>query len=191
MVRRPLSDEERTLFESAMHDSAPLKKATRPHKKHAPAKESARAKPCEKIMEPDGAQSQQRHLRRTVGIDGNTAERLRRGQLEPQARLDLHGMSERDAHRALVTFVRAARARKLRLLLVVTGKGAGSKTKPADEMEFDLGLDMRARGILRTLTPRWLREPGLAEGVADVREAHRRHGGSGALYVYLRKGEER
>jgi DNA-nicking Smr family endonuclease len=190
MVKRSLSDEERELFESTMRDSAPLEKASRPHKRHAPPKPPAPTKAREKTPEPDRAQTQQRHTRRTIGIDGNTAERLRRGQLEPQARLDLHGMSERDAHRALVTFVRAARARKFRLLLVVTGKGAGSKTKHGIETEFDLGLDMRARGILRILTPRWLREPGLAEAVADVREAHRRHGGSGALYVYLRKGEE-
>jgi hypothetical protein len=79
--------------------------------------------------------------------------------------------------------------RKLRLLLVVTGKGGAAERKNENETVFDLGLDMRARGILRNLTPRWLREPGLANMVADVREAHRRHGGAGALYVYLRKGE--
>jgi DNA-nicking Smr family endonuclease len=190
MARRSLSDEERELFESTMRDSAPLKKASRPHKKQ-PTRQPTRTKAHEKASEPDRAQTAQRPARRTIGIDGNTAERLRRGQLEPQARLDLHGMSERDAHRALVTFVRAARARKFRLLLVVTGKGAGGDRKPENETAFDLGLDMRTRGILRSLTPRWLGQPGLAEIVADVREAHRRHGGSGALYVYLRKGGER
>lgn len=189
MVRRPLRDDERELFESAMCDSAPLKKALRPHKKLPTAKKT------ERIGTIDARHAQvpppQKGVQRTVGIDGNTAERLRRGQLEPQARLDLHGLSERDAHRALVTFVRVAKARKLRLLLVVTGKGAGGEHKQRNEMAFDLGLEMRARGVLRSLTPRWLREPGLVEIVADVREAHRRHGGSGALYVYLRKGEER
>ena len=95
MVRRPLSDEERELFESAMRDSAPLKKASRPPKRHAPVKQPAPAKAHEKPLKPDQAQTQQRHTRRTIGIDGNTAERLRRGQLEPQARLDLHGMTER------------------------------------------------------------------------------------------------
>ena len=72
----------------------------------------------------------------------------------------------------------------------MTGKGARGERNQRNEA-FDLGLEMRARGVLRSLTPRWLREPGLVEIVADVREAHRRHGGSGALYVYLRKGEER
>jgi DNA-nicking Smr family endonuclease len=189
MARRSLSDEERELFENAMSEAAPLKKALRPRKKSAPAKVCVQKKaPDAKNLDP--TRIPQTHERRTVGIDGNTAERLRRGLLEPQARLDLHGMSERDAHRALVTFIRTARLRKLRLLLVVTGKGSAER-KVANETAFDLGLDMRARGILRNLAPRWLHEPGLGEIVADVREAHRRHGGSGALYVYLRKGEQR
>jgi DNA-nicking Smr family endonuclease len=190
MVRRTLRADERELFESTMRDSAPLKKASRPHKKSPPAKKTERTGTMDARHAPE-VQPPQLGVRRTVGIDGNTAERLRRGQLEPQARLDLHGLSERDAHRALVTFVRVAKARKLRLLLVVTGKGAGGEHKQRKETGFDLGLEMRARGVLRSLTPRWLREPGLVEIVADVREAHRRHGGSGALYVYLRKGEER
>lgn len=187
-----MSEAERELFEAAMGDSAPLKKGSRPRKKSTSAKLPTGSKPLEEGgSRTERPQPPQPPARRTVGIDGNTAGRLRRGQLEPQARLDLHGMSERDAHRALVTFVRAARARKLRLLLVVTGKGAGAQRKEEAEAEFDLGLDMQARGILRSLTPRWLRESALADMIADVREAHRRHGGSGALYVYLRKGEER
>jgi len=188
-----LSDEERELFENTMSSAAPLKKSPRPRKKPAPASAPVPAKvPDAKNHAKDGnpARTPQTHERRTLGIDGNTAERLRRGLMEPQARLDLHGMSERDAHRALITFVRAARLRRFRLLLVVTGKGSAERSA-GNETAFDLGLDMRARGILRNLTPRWLREPGLLELVADVREAHRRHGGSGALYVYLRKGEQR
>lgn len=190
MARRNLSDQERDLFESAMVDSAPLKKSPRPRKKPAPAARPAPtlSQVSKRVQEETAPLTT---TRRTVGIDGNTAERLRRGQMEPQARLDLHGMSERDAHRALVTFVRAGRARKLRLLLIVTGKGGDTKRKAAAECAVDLGLDMRMRGVLRRLTPRWLGEPALAEMVADVREAHRRHGGPGALYVYLRKSGER
>lgn len=189
MVKRSLSDEERELFQAAMRESAPLKKGPGAHKTSAAAKLQARTKDAED-ENPDRAEAPQMRARRSVGVDGNTAERLRRGQLEPEARLDLHGMSERDAHRALVTFVRAARMRKLRLLLVVTGKGGGRR-KEETATAFDIGLDMQARGILRSLTPRWLREPGLAEMIADIREAHRRHGGAGALYVYLRKGDVR
>jgi DNA-nicking Smr family endonuclease len=190
MARRNLSDHERDLFEDAMSDSAPLKKSSRRRKKPVPVPQPAPTllQASKKVLPKPAPLTKVKH---TLGIDGNTAERLRRGQVEPQARLDLHGMSERDAHRALVTFIRAARMRKLRLLLIVTGKGGDTKRKAAAESAFDLGLDMRMRGVLRSLTPRWLHEPGLAEMVVDVREAHRRHGGSGALYVYLRKGGER
>lgn len=119
---------------------------------------------------------------KTAGLDGRTQERLKRGLLEPQARLDLHGMTEANAHRALATFLRSASARGLRLVIIVTGKGA--KT-PAPDEPFEMNYERR--GVLKQMTPRWLAEPELARFVADVRSAHRKHGGGGALYVYLRK----
>lgn len=179
--RREPTGDERELFETALADALPLKaQPRRPRKSAAPRAREPTEPP------PQTPQPAQRHTRRSAGIDGNTADKLRRGLLEPRARLDLHGLSERAAHGALATFIRAARSRKLRLVLVVTGKGGAQKDE--NEERFDLGLDMRMRGILRSMTPRWLAEPALAEFVADVREAHRRHGGAGALYVYLRKG---
>jgi DNA-nicking Smr family endonuclease len=178
--RRKPTDEERELFETAVSDAVPLKGAPRRSRKTM--------KPPPSIPAPTAKPPRRRLLsRQTVGIDGNTADRLRRGLIEPQARLDLHGLTERDAHRALVTFLRVARARKLRLVLIVTGKGGDAAAREPAHAPFDLGFDIRTRGVLRAMTPRWLQEPGLAELIADVREAHRRHGGAGALYVYLRK----
>lgn len=180
--KRSASEEERRLFETALCDAVPLKPLPRRRRKHVPPAPSVQA-PLPKAATPKRTPSPGG----TSGIDGRTADRLKRGLLEPQARLDLHGLNERSAHRALVTFLRAARVRKTRLVLVVTGKGeAGSREQ--DERPFDLGLDRRTRGVLREMTPRWLQEPGLAELIADTRPAHRRHGGAGALYVYLRKG---
>ena len=93
-------------------------------------------------------------------------------------------MTEAAAHRTLVRFLQSAHAQGLRLVLVVTGKGL----KPAaDDEPFDLELQMRSRGVLKSMVPRWLKEAALAPLVADARSAHRRHGGSGALYIYLRK----
>jgi DNA-nicking Smr family endonuclease len=163
MTRRRVSDDERALFEDAFNGTIPLKK---------PIPKKAVAKPAPKIAAPPPQFS---------GIDGGTDRGLRKGALAPDARLDLHGMTESAAHRALVTFVRGAGGRGLRLLLIVTGKGAAD---PPDA-PFDLGA--RKRGVLKTMTPRWLRESELAPFVADIRAAHRRHGGNGALYVYLRK----
>ena len=167
--RRPVTEEEMALFEAAM-GRRKLPEETRPA-----------AKPEE--------QSKTHHHRlslrpRPTGIDGGTAEKLRKGALEPDATIDLHGLTENAAHSALIAFVRNASRGGARLLLVVTGKGL----KPAAPDEpFDLELDRRTRGVLKAMTPRWLQEPDLGRFVADVRTAHRRHGGSGALYVYLRK----
>jgi len=158
-MSRKTSREERALFEAAIETAVPL----------------APEKPARKPKRASGSAE--------GGLDGRTAERLRRGTIEPEARLDLHGMTESAAHRALVTFLRGAQLRGVRLAIVVTGKG---KQRAADA-PFDLELDGRRRGALASLVPRWLKEPGLAPLVADVRGAHRKHGGQGALYVYLKK----
>ncbi len=167
MTRRQTTDEERALFEQAVG----ARKSRLAKRKPVAAPEKKAAKRIVSAMPAP------------TGVDGATALRLKRGKLEPGARLDLHGLTEAQAYRALVTFVRGAHARGLRLLLVVTGKG---RPLPGDK-PFDLELVARSRGVLRTLVPRWLAEPDLARFVARTDEAHRRHGGAGALYVYVRK----
>ena len=179
MTRRPRKPtaEEEALFHEAFADARPLKTNPGRPRKTVPGKPDAAPKPAA----PSKIQPTQSKL---PGLDGRTSERLRRGGLEPEARLDLHGLTEALAYRTLVTFLHSAHARGLRLVLVVTGKGS----KPAaDDAPFDLELAGRARGVLKTMTPRWLKEPALAPLVADMRTAHRKHGGAGALYVYLRK----
>ena len=95
-------------------------------------------------------------------------------------KLDLHGLTENAAHRALCSFLQTAHKRGDRLVRVVTGKGARAPDEPFD-------LKPRSRGVLKTMVPRWLGEPQFMRLIADTRYAHRRHGGDGALYVYLRK----
>lgn len=178
--RRITSDEERELFETELAEAAPLGKAVRrPRKKSTGA---ALVSPGSSAKPVPSKRSVQHH---DTGLDGNTEDRLRRGLLLPQAKLDLHGLTQRDAHDALVTFLRAAALRRLRLVLIVTGKGG--ETGTVRDHSLHTGLEISQRGVLRTLTPRWLKEPGPARLIARVREAHRRHGGAGALYVYLRK----
>jgi DNA-nicking Smr family endonuclease len=178
---RPPSAEERELFVETFKDAKALVK----RKPAAPKAATPKPAPALPPVPTAAAQVQRRA---TSGLDGNTADRLRRGELDPQARLDLHGMTESTAHRALVTFLRAASVRGLRLVLIVTGKG-GKPAAPDEPFDFELGG--RARGVLNAMTPRWLAEPELAGFVADVRSSHRRHGGAGALYVYLRKPKSR
>jgi DNA-nicking Smr family endonuclease len=172
--RRETSAEERELFETTFADARILKKKKAVAKKKAQA---SRHVPVVKAVVPQ-------RVPRSTGIDGHTAAKLSRGKLAPEAKLDLHGLTEDAAHRALVTFLRSAHARGVRLALVVTGKGGPAHR---DDEPFDLGLAGRKRGVLRAMTPRWLKEPELARFVADTRSAHVRHGGVGALYVYLRK----
>ena len=109
-----------------------------------------------------------------------TQDRLDRGLIAPDATLDLHGMTQTAAHRTLHQFLRGARERDHRLIVVVTGKGNPRAPDAALWTESP-------HGVLKEMVPRWLAEPGLKQWVARVQPAHIRHGGSGALYVYLRK----
>lgn len=179
MSPRSLSDEERALFEETFRDvKKPARKKAKAAALAVPKIKKVVANRVVPMSAPVPANAH------NGGVDGRTAERMRRGILEPEARLDLHGMTEAAAHAALITFLRSAAARGHRLVIVVTGKGLNTEDPYAP---FDLELNMRKRGVLKTVVPRWLRETDLASFVVDVRAAHRRHGGAGALYVYLRK----
>lgn len=110
-------------------------------------------------------------------MDKKTFGKLKKGQLQPEARIDLHGMTVADAHGALAAFIFRSQTRGFRLVLVITGKGD----------RRDVGWMPVERGVLRRQVPEWLRLPPLASVVLDVAVAHRRHGGDGALYVYLKR----
>ena len=157
MAKRITSDDERKLFEQDFKKSNPLKVTM---SKAAPRKKSAASGPA--------------------GVNGATEDRLRRGAMEPEARIDLHGMIQGAAHRTLFTWLTAAHARGHRLVLVVTGKGNPRNDENAPWM-------MSEHGVLKQMVPRWLKEPGLAGLIAYTSPAHAKHGGGGALYVYLRK----
>jgi DNA-nicking Smr family endonuclease len=106
-----------------------------------------------------------------AGVDRRTADRLRRGRLTVDARLDLHGMTQHAAHEALIRFVLDGHARGRRTLLVITGKGT-----------FGDG-----RGILRARVPDWLNDAPLRDKVLAIETAQPRDGGTGALYVLLKR----
>jgi len=117
-------------------------------------------------------------------VDGRTDERLRRGRMKIDARLDLHGMTQARAQQQLVSFVLDAYGRGCRCLLVVTGKGG----KPRNPQEEDWSTPVT--GILRQRVPEWLELPPLQNIVLKVQTAQPQHGGSGALYVLLRRKRE-
>ena len=110
-------------------------------------------------------------------MDRRRFDKLRRGRLDPERRIDLHGMTSERAHAALTGFILDAHADDLRLVLVITGKGRAD----------DTGLGPQRHGILRHSLPHWLAMPPLNVRILQVAPAHQRHGGSGAFYVYLRR----
>ena len=118
---------------------------------------------------------------RGEALNRQTARQLERGKLPVEARLDLHGMRQREAHTALRRFLKSAQGKGYRHVMVITGKGAAADTtRPFYELE-------ERRGVLRQAVPHWLAAPDLAPVVLSYSEAPRRLGGEGALYVRLRK----
>lgn len=94
--------------------------------------------------------------------------KIRRGQSEIDARLDLHGHTQDTAHRELVDFLLWQAGQGARCVLVITGKGR-------------LGT-----GILRSRLFDWIADPDLRPFIAGYAAAHPRHGGAGATYIFLR-----
>jgi len=112
-------------------------------------------------------------LSRHAGLDRASAQRLRRGLYPIEARLDLHGMTQSQAHRALAAFLHASRTAGRRCVLVITGNG-----RRADGI---------GGGILKGAVPRWLDEAEFRHQVLAVAAARPRDGGGGAIYLLLRR----
>ena len=117
---------------------------------------------------------------RAAPLDRQTSRQLDKGKLEVEARLDLHGMRQRDAHAQLRRFLKTAQAKGLKHVLVITGKGV-DQTAAKSFYEED------ERGVLRQAVPHWLADPEFATLVVSFSQAPRRLGGEGALYVRLRR----
>lgn len=111
-------------------------------------------------------------------MDARKHAKMTRGKLDPEARIDLHGMTMAEAHPELIRFILNAQTAGLRLVLVITGKG-----KPGP----DHGPIPTRMGVLRHQVPHWLHMAPLGPAILQVTEAHLKHGGGGAYYVYLRR----
>jgi DNA-nicking Smr family endonuclease len=108
-------------------------------------------------------------------MDAKTHGKMTRGKLQPEARIDLHGMTLAEAHPELIRFILNAHSPGLRLVLVITGKG---------KRRDDTARSRSASGALRHQVPLAAPAP-LGPAVLQVSEAHLKHGGAGAYYVYL------
>lgn len=173
--RRPLSEEERALWRGFVRSITPLRDAQEPP-------------PSSAGDSPGDASAPSRRGARQEALPGKKApplaplgrrlkQRVARGRESIDARLDLHGMTQREAHAALLRFLRRAQADGARIALVVTGKG--NRTG-----EHHAGAE---RGVLRRQVPMWLSLPEFRLLVVGFEDAHVGHGGEGALYVRLRR----
>jgi DNA-nicking Smr family endonuclease len=176
--RRPLTAEEEHLWSLVARSVKPLR-----HKKKMPAKrvrkESPRS-PTKIAPEPAAAAPATRPsaAHRPVAIALRDKQRLARGRTDIDARIDLHGMTQAEAHAALLRFLHRAQAEGARFVLVITGKGAPAAAPGAVRGE---------RGVLRRQVPLWLGLPEFRGCVLGFDGAHIGHGGEGALYVRLRR----
>ncbi|HLG90255.1 MAG TPA: Smr/MutS family protein [Alphaproteobacteria bacterium] len=162
MPKRSATEAERALWRTAMRDVRRYRAENVPP---APTVEGP-AQPVE-IVNPVAT------ARRSTpgGLDRATEERLRRGRIAIDGRIDLHGMTQSEAFGALLGFVESSARAGRRALLVITGKGAVGQ----------------GGGVLRRSLPGWLASSPLARRILTVTPAHARHGGDGAYYVLLRR----
>ena len=177
--KRALSEEERALWESIAKQTKPLRKklraakpATEPSVAETPvaAKSAAPLKSLPPAAMPRPAKPEVPPL---APLGRRERSHLSRGRKEIDARLDLHGMTQTRAHRALSSFLQRAHSDGLTFVLIITGKG-----KMGAESE---------RGVLRRQVPQWLSLPEFRSLVVGFEEAHIGHGGEGALYVRIRR----
>jgi DNA-nicking Smr family endonuclease len=169
------------LFAKAMADVKPLESRKRPRviptaKPEGPLKPKERflaalgmtAAPKPKPPEPELQAD-------AKGFDRDVDRALSRGKLDPEARLDLHGMTLATAERAVARFLEQATAQEWRVVLIITGKGYRRENGRVVE------------GRIRAEFVGWLNRAENRARIRAVRAAHPRHGGSGAFYVLLRR----
>lgn len=180
--RRPrggITPEDRALWAHVARSAKPMPGRSHPEIVSEP-KQAVAPKPGRKAVNSASAGKTARPsppaLPPLVGLEKRMARAIARGSRAIDARLDLHGMRQGEAHQALLGFIYRAQGQGARIVLVITGKGSADLPGP-------MGED---RGILRRMVPHWLAEPALRRVVLGFESAARGHGGEGALYVRLR-----
>jgi len=180
--RRQLSDEEEALWAGFTRSIKPLKSAkprakaslkssAAPSVASSPASSQPRSHPVTPRETPPAPSPPLAPLGRRL------KQRVARGREPIDARLDLHGLTQTQAHAALLRFLRRAQTDGVRMVLVVTGKGTSK------------GGDTHERGVLKRQVPLWLSLPAFRSLVVGFEDAHVGHGGAGALYVRLRRAQ--
>jgi DNA-nicking Smr family endonuclease len=174
---RRLSDDEIALWSEVARSVSQRRGACLPTPSKPLAQKPSECPPAATTVAPKAVAAKPRPLP-LAPIDRRLKRALARGRVAIEGALDLHGMNQAEAHQALRDFLRRCQAGGAKLVIVITGKG-GPQDEPAP-----FGQE---RGVLRRLAPHWLRETDLRSVVLGFEGAGRAHGGSGALYVRLRR----
>lgn len=173
--RRNLSDEDEALWTSVTHSVKPLRPVLlQPKPRARPARAAGEAAPA-----PSGSTMRQAPPAKFLPLapfERRLKQRVARGRAGIDARIDLHGMTQSEAHAALLRFLRRVQADGGKIALIVTGKGS-----------LKAGTAGEGRGVLKRQVPLWLALPEFRPLVVGFEEAHAAHGGQGALYVRLRR----
>jgi DNA-nicking Smr family endonuclease len=180
--RRSLRPDEKALWRKIAKSVTPIDDARRQSLEETdPEPVSAKSDPPPK--KPDRDVVPKRAKRQTQGpVDRSGERRHRRGKIQIEARLDLHGLTQDGAHNALRGFLQTAHAHGMRTVLVITGKGFKAHKRDAEPWEY-----VEEVGVLRRRLPQWLGSSELKLLVSGYSAAHARHGGEGAFYVTLRR----
>jgi DNA-nicking Smr family endonuclease len=179
---RQLSAEERRLWAHVARVVKPLRGRALPEvPPEGPAAPETAPAPAKPAAPAPGKPARAPALPPLAPMERKTLVALRRGARRADGAIDLHGMRQNEAHGALIGFLHRSRERGHEVVLVITGKGAAA----AGESLFE------ERGVLRRVVPHWLRLPELRAVVLGFEEAAPHHGGSGALYVRLRRRRAR
>lgn len=177
---RPLSPKERWLWERIARTVAPLPTANAPTPTPPPAPSAGpKAARPSALSAPSKPSVKTATAPKLGGGDPRQARRISRGRRAIGATLDLHGLTQAQAKDRLYAFLEDAAAQQQRAVLVITGKGGPGTPQP---------FTPAPRGILRRRFLEWVEEAPLRGLIASVQPAHQRHGGTGAFYVFLKKG---
>ena len=176
------------LWDEVKQAIVPLKRGigTTPHPARVPARPKEVSRPRGPLTARDTSAAEAPAL---TGLDRRTSQRLTRGLVAYEAKLDLHGTTAEQARGRLQNFLMDARARGNRLVLVVTGKGASPYARHTLHGDSHYHVPER-QGRLRRLVSDWFHEPEFRHLVSGFQPAHPRHGGGGAFYVRLRRRRE-
>jgi DNA-nicking Smr family endonuclease len=173
--RRVLTSEERVLWSTVTRSIAPLRNSE-PLADEEPEAGGSAAPPAARPIRPLAAPAREAEPPMLAPLGRRARTRITRGREAIDARLDLHGLTQSEAHARLLHFLRSAASRGARLVLVITGKGARGEEE---------------RGVLKRQVPQWLRLPEFRSLVIGYEDAHAADGGEGALYVRLRRSKVR